>query len=259
MEERNGQHPPDRSRRRFLKYSGAALGGAVVGGVIGGAIVGGLNNRGGKGNGTGSAGNNKDNAAADYNQAAMFFTLQQLRITEAAAERIFPKDELGPGAAELGVAYFIDHQMASPFGVNAREYRMGPFFKAEPTQGEHVRIPRRDLFTMGIQALEDTAKSKYGKPFAELSDEEKDAVLAMMENGEIPVVDSGTGKAFFNLLRRLTLEGVYADPLYGGNKNMQGWAMRKYPGNQMSYTDIMESDKFVEIAPKSLRHHLVSE
>ena len=31
----------------------------------------------------------------------MYFTPDQYRITEAAAERIFPKDENGPGAKEL--------------------------------------------------------------------------------------------------------------------------------------------------------------
>ena len=72
---------------------------------------------------------------------------------------------------------------------------------------------------------------------------------------EIVVINDVTGKTFFNLLRMLTVEGAYADPLYGGNKNMEGWRMRKYPGNQMAYTDIMAKDEFVAMEPRSLHDH----
>lgn len=41
----------------------------------------------------------------------MFFIPEQFAITNAAVERIFPKDDNGPGAEELLVAYFIDHQL----------------------------------------------------------------------------------------------------------------------------------------------------
>ena len=57
------------------------------------------------------------------------------------------------------------------------------------------------------------------------------------------------------MLRSATLEGVYSDPLYGGNINMNGWKMRDYPGNQMAYAEIIEQD-FKKIAPQSLRDHL---
>ncbi len=251
MVDQNKQQPDHDSRRRFLKYSGAAIGGAVVGGVIGGALT--------RQNGKNVADNapvpSQTAPVPDFNQATMFFTQSQLRITEAAVERIFPKDDIGPGAVELGVAFFIDHQMASTWGRNGREYRMGPFNKAEPTQGDYQSIERHEMFTMGLQALQTASMSKYSKSFFDIADEEKDAILTSMQNGEIMVVNGITGKTFFNLLRILTIEGVYSDPLYGGNKNMLGWKMRKYPGNQMAYTDIMEKNEFVVMDPKSLRDH----
>lgn len=37
----------------------------------------------------------------------------------AAAERIFPGDETGPGAVELAVPYFMDNQLAGAYGYNA--------------------------------------------------------------------------------------------------------------------------------------------
>ncbi|MEW9699875.1 gluconate 2-dehydrogenase subunit 3 family protein [Paenibacillus sp. SI8] len=243
---------PDGSRRSFLKYTGTAIGGVVVGGVVGSALSGGFKKK----ETTPAPSPAAQTApAADYNQAPMFFNQAQLQLTEAAADRIFPKDDSGPGAAELGVAFYIDHQMASPWGVNSREYRMGPFLKAEPTQGDYPSITRHELFTMGLQSMEDASKNKYSKSFIELAPEEKDAILTSLEKGEIMVINGITGKTFFNLLRRMTMEGIYSDPVYGGNKNMQGWKMRKYPGNQMTYASIMDKDQFVVMEPRSLHDH----
>ncbi|WP_152393601.1 gluconate 2-dehydrogenase subunit 3 family protein [Paenibacillus guangzhouensis] len=256
MAEQHNHQPPDRSRRQFLKYSGAAISGAVIGGVIGGAIAGGFKKKAPAPAPTPTTPGGQAAAVADYNQATMYFTQSQLQITQAAVERIFPKDDLGPGAAELGVAYYIDHQLASPWGINGREYRTGPYVKGEATQGDYQSIHRTEVFNLGLIAIQDASMKKYNNKFPDLADDQKDAILTLLEKGDIEVINGITGTSFFNLLRTLTLEGVYADPLYGGNKNMQGWKMRKYPGNQMSYTNIMEKAEFVTMEPMSLRDHI---
>jgi len=255
LAEQHNHQPPDRSRRQFLKYSGAAISGAVIGGVIGGAIAGGFKKKAPAPAPTPATPGGQA-AVADYNQATMYFTQSQLQITQAAVERIFPKDDLGPGAAELGVAYYIDHQLASPWGINGREYRNGPYVKGEATQGDYQSIHRTEVFNLGLIAIQDASMKKYNNKFPDLTDEQKDAILTLLEKGDIEVINGITGTSFFNLLRTLTLEGAYADPLYGGNKNMQGWKMRKYPGNQMSYSNIMEKAEFVAMEPMSLRDHI---
>lgn len=247
------EQPPSGSRRQFLKYSGVAIGGVVVGGVIGGAITGGFKKPAAAPTPTTPS---TGAQPADYNHAAMFFNQRQLQMTQAAVERIFPKDDNGPGANELGVAYFIDHQLAGHYGYNAREYRMGPFTKGEATQGDYQSINRNEVFLLGLTAMENASQKKYQKSFTEIPDEDKDALLTSLEKGDIEVINGITGKSFFDLLRNMTIEGVYADPLYGGNANMQGWKMRNYPGNQMSYAKIMDQDKFVKSEPLSLYDHL---
>lgn len=235
------------SRRNFLKNTGLALGGAIIGGsAIGGVLLGGKKKQ-------------EPPAApkpAEFNQALMYFNQEQFLITEAAAERIYPKDELGPGAKELGVAYYIDHQLASPWGINARDYMMGPFFKGEATQGSQTPIKRADIITLGLQGLKDYSQKKYGKDFQSLAENEQDEVLKVFEKGEEFALAGITTKTFFSLFRTFTLEGVYADPMYGGNKDMMGWSMRKYPGNQMSYYDVIEKDQFIQMKPLSLRDHM---
>jgi len=253
MAETRSPQPPDDSRRRFLKYSGTAIGGAIVGGVIGGAIA--RNMRTAPETPGPTPGAEQPNTAANYTEALMFFNQAQFRLTEAAAERIYPKDEHGPGAQELGAAFYIDHQLAGAWGHNAREYRQGPFAKGEATQGDYQSIKRNELFLFGLGALDETSVQQHQKPFIDLSDEQKDGVIATFEKGDVVIVPGITSKTFFNLLRNLTIEGVYSDPLYGGNKDMAGWKMRNYPGNQMTYLDIMEKDELVVIPPKSLHDH----
>jgi hypothetical protein len=41
---------------------------------------------------------------------------------------------------------------------------------------------------------------------------------------------------FFTMLRTDTIEGMFSDPIYGGNRNMVGWALINYPGVQRAYT-----------------------
>ncbi|MCS7458936.1 gluconate 2-dehydrogenase subunit 3 family protein [Paenibacillus doosanensis] len=253
MPEHRDNQPQSDSRRKFLKYSGAAIGGVVVGGVVGGVIGKSL---GGKPAEPAKQPNEAQPEAADYNQALMFFNQEQFRITEAATERIFPKDDLGPGAKELGVAYFIDHQLAGQWGINAQDYMMGPFQKGETTQGDYPSVKRHELFTMGLQAIQNLSQQKYKKSFLDLAEAEQDEVLKALENGADISLYGTTGQAFFKTLISFTTEGVYADPLYGGNKNMGGWKMKNYPGNQMSYLDVVDKKEFVKMEPQSLRDHL---
>jgi gluconate 2-dehydrogenase gamma chain len=96
--------------------------------------------------------------------------------------------------------------------------------------------------------------SVYKKKFTELKEEEQDAVLKDFEEDKVNLTTISPS-GFFQMLRGATLEGAYSDPLYGGNKNMDGWKMKKYPGSQMAYTDIIDKD-FKEVKPQSLKSHM---
>src|SRR5699024_12316384 len=71
-----------------------------------------------------------------------------------ATERIFPKNDSGPGAIELGVPYFIDHQLAGSYGYNTQEYMQGPFPKGSPYQGYQTPLKRNEIFVEGIRGLD---------------------------------------------------------------------------------------------------------
>lgn len=237
------------SRRKFLVQAGYAVGGVVVGGALGSLIRPSKKKEAAPQAGEGTAA-----AIKNYNRAPMFFTQEQLGIVSAATERIFPADDAGPGALALGVPFFIDHQLAGEWGFNSREYMSPPFYAGEKVQGYQGRLKRREMFEIGLRELENYSQTKFTKGFSELAAEQQDEVLKAFESDEVKLTTI-SASGFFKMLRSSTLEGAYSDPLYGGNADMNGWKMRSYPGNQMSYTDVIDKD-FSVIAPSSLQDHL---
>jgi hypothetical protein len=48
-------------------------------------------------------------------------------------------------------------------------------------------------------------------------------------------------------MRRLTLEGTFGDPYYGGNKGFAGWDLIRYPGARLVVS--LEEQKMAPIKP----------
>ena len=53
----------------------------------------------------------------------------EVRFLDAAAERLIPTDELGPGGKDAGVSIYIDRQLSGVWGVHGRNYRSGPWME----------------------------------------------------------------------------------------------------------------------------------
>ena len=245
MAEEKKEMPQEISRRKFIRNTGYTVGGLAVGGILGSLIPWRKDD---------NNGNPPPPKDENFNQALMYFTPEQFKIVDAATERIFPADDNGPGAKALGVAFFIDHQLAGDWGFNAREYMQPPFYRGEKVQGYQGRLKRRDIFDIGLREMDNHSVQAYKKSFIELSGEVQDKVLKDFEGDKVNITTISPS-GFFQMLRSATLEGVYSDPLYGGNRNMDGWKMRNYPGSQMAYADVIEKD-FTKIKPQSLQSHM---
>jgi gluconate 2-dehydrogenase gamma chain len=150
-----------------------------------------------------------------------FFTTAEARVVQAACDRIFPSDATGPGATEAGVVVYIDRQLAGPYGHDKYRYTKPPFVVSLPEHGYQGEENPREIYRAGIQTLGN---------FADLSPTERDQRLRAIER-----------TTFFRLLRQHTIEGMFSDPLHGGNANMIGWQLIGYPGPVMNYRD--EIDK----------------
>ncbi len=207
--------------------------------------------------------------SAPTNQGFTIFVPYQAAIVQAAAARIIPTDENGPGATEAGVVYFIDRQIGKE-GMDYRgnRYRQGPFLPGEPTQGDQAALSVRDRFRIGIFALDAYAQQTFDVGFVECTPEQQDQLLADLENGlpegfggtslqAQPLDQSGSqlapnigltttatatagAKAFFTLLRNYTIAGYFSDPVQGGNRDMVGWKMIGFPGAHISYFNEIE-------------------
>jgi gluconate 2-dehydrogenase gamma chain len=154
----------------------------------------------------------------------------------AAVDTLIPADELSPSGSDCGVAVFIDRQLAGAFGNGARLYRQGPFLKAKPELGYQLALTPREFFRAGIAAANDFCRKAYGKDFDRLSPPDREAACKTMESGKADF-PGFSSNMFFNALLQITMEGFFADPIYGGNRDKASWKMVGYPGLPAAYKE----------------------
>lgn len=273
---RPDQNSAGMSRRNFLKNTGLVAGGLVGGSLFGGLITNQMN----KNDKKSSSGTGEKNAPRESYEARIFFSRNEdFDTLSAATERLFPETDVGPGAIALGVPYFIDRQLAGDWGTNSHDYTAGPFPQITevdqyeemdtdqnekgplagvqipvPTPRYQTRMNRGALFLEGIHALQRAAHEQHEDEFKKLDGKLQDELLTLCENGELEMNGSNSG-TFFDLLLSTTIEGAYADPAYGGNRDMEAWRMKEYPGPRMSYLQDIETEEFIVMEPESLRNY----
>ncbi|HLS61008.1 MAG TPA: gluconate 2-dehydrogenase subunit 3 family protein, partial [Virgibacillus sp.] len=214
----------------------------VAGGVIGGSLFGGL-----LGNKYQSDSTSKpvNVDSTSFQDARIFFNRKEdFSVLEAAVERIYPEDDNGPGAVELGVPFFIDRQLAGEYGLNSKSYMQGPFKDIDKTERYQTPLSRGGIMIEGIRKLGKASEKEFGEKFDEAEADQQDQLLQSFQDGEVKLKGVAS-ETFFNLLVQMTIEGAYSDPVYGGNKNMQGWKMREYPGARPAYINVIEEEEFV--------------
>lgn len=149
---------------------------------------------------------------------------EESMILTAIAERIFPRTDT-PGAVEIGAVNYITIALAGDYAALAPLYRQG------------------------LRALQRYCRSKFAKHFIELAAPEQDAVLREFEAGAQDTFAEAA--EFFETVRYHVLEGVFCEPQYGGNKDMTGWRLVDFPGQQFGYADAY-INKRVDLEPVSV-------
>lgn len=199
-------------RREFIELSAKSLGGLLIYSLAGEPIV--------------------VNAQEGTVKVPLrFFTEPEAKVVVAACERIFPANESGAGATQAGAMIYIDHQLAGPYGTDKYRYTQPPFVESVPEHGYQGKENPQETYRAGIQ--------KLGADFAGLDGAKQDERLRTMEKSH-----------FFQLLRQHTIEGMFCDPMHGGNANLIGWQLIGYPGPQMSYRAMIDKYNNVAYRPK---------
>ncbi|HEX5319707.1 MAG TPA: gluconate 2-dehydrogenase subunit 3 family protein [Stellaceae bacterium] len=165
-----------------------------------------------------------------------YFTAAEAKTVEALVDRLIPPDPETPGGKDCGCAVFIDRQLAGPYGKSEALYMKGPFHEGTHQQGPQSADPPAVHYRKALAALDKYCRATFGgSTFAALPDDKKDAVIADLESGKVPL--GGKPGTFFKQLLKDTQQGFFADPVYGGNRDMAAWKMIGFPGARYDYSD----------------------
>lgn len=136
--------------------------------------------------------------------AAPSLSNTELATLRAAVDLLIPPD-VSPGAVDAGVDEYIANALTGRYAALAPTYQAG------------------------LAAFEQAAGSGG---FAALTTDAQEKILTNAEAGSLDSLPDG----FFALLLAHTREGMFSDPIYGGNKNFAGWDLIGYPGIKLTWT-----------------------
>ena len=156
--------------------------------------------------------------ASQEEYAPVALSDREIATLRAAVGRLIPTDELGPGADEAGVHVFIDRGLAGPNAASLSVYQ-------------------------AMLAALDAGSA--GGDFTAATPERQDDLLTQFEAGKLTDAPEGA----FALLLEHTREGMFGDPIYGGNRDFAGWDLIGYPGIKLLWT---EADQDINAVVKPL-------
>jgi gluconate 2-dehydrogenase gamma chain len=166
-----------------------------------------------------------------------YFTPEEATTVEALVDRLIPPDPDTPGGKDTGCAVFIDRQLAGPYGKSQSLYMRPPFQDGSPSQGNQSPLTPAARYRQALAALDQHCRAAAaGKTFAQLPDAMQDEILSGLERSTLQLQGT-SGRAFFELLVKDTQQGFFADPIYGGNRDMAAWKMIGFPGARYDYRD----------------------
>jgi gluconate 2-dehydrogenase gamma chain len=194
----------DASRRKFLRGA-AAVAGA---GIVPEALVQGHE----QDNKSKPEANAPPHPQSNGEGLGAFLNRDEAATVAVFTERLMPGAPGKPGARDAGVLNYIDLALA----------------------GAYAEL--QDFYRRGLAQLDQYCRKTYREPFVRLSAGQQEAVITAIEEGKATEFTWPTAQAFFNTLRTHTMEGMFADPVYGGNKDFAGWRLVGFPGAQAIFT-----------------------
>jgi len=119
--------------------------------------------------------------------------------------RIVPADDF-PSAWEAGAGTYVLRQLAGDLASQV------------------------EILAAGLDALEAEALHSNDAGFTALEAAQQDTLLSRLERRQLDTIWAVDPAQFFGLLVTLTIEGFYADPGNGGNREAVSWRMIGFTG-----------------------------
>jgi hypothetical protein len=132
-------------------------------------------------------------------------------LLTALLERMWPADDLGPGAQDMGIVAYLLRALEGDYADQVPDY------------------------TRWLARLDARVLQGWGSPFASLPSSAQDDILDLLSRRELDGVDDDGHPGFFDRLWTHLREGLFSDPRYGGNRGMEGWKLIGFPGVQYGY------------------------
>jgi gluconate 2-dehydrogenase gamma chain len=198
----------DEARRAFLIGTAVGAGAVATGGLTGDALA--------QAQKKGTPAQPAQPAAHDHatngGSLGAFLNADDSATVAAFTERLMPGAPGKPGALDAGVLNYIDLALAGAYA------------------------DLQDFYRRGLTALDGYCQKQHSKSFVALTAAQQDEVIGALEQGKASGFTWPSQQAFFNTLRTHTIEGMFADPVYGGNKDFAGWRLVGFPGAQPTFT-----------------------
>jgi gluconate 2-dehydrogenase gamma chain len=159
-----------------------------------------------------------------------YLNLDEAAFVEALVDHMVPADNLAPKGTDIGINIYIDRALAGAWGKGERLYMQGPWKRGVPSQGYQLPLTPAQLYRAGIEATNAHCRKTYGKTFDALSEPQREEVLQNLSQGKITFENGPPARTFWTTVYQTVMEGMFSDPIYGGNRNKAGWKLIGFPG-----------------------------
>ncbi len=99
-----------------------------------------------------------------------------------------------------------------------------------PSQGYQLPLTPAALYRAGIAASNASCVKSYGKTFDKIGAPQRQEFLIALQAGKVAFENGPPARVFFATLYANVMEGMFGDPMYGGNRDKAGWKMIGFPG-----------------------------
>lgn len=159
-----------------------------------------------------------------------FLNLEEAAFVEALVDHMVPADALSPRGSDIGINVYIDRALAGAWGKGDRLYMQGPWKIGTPSQGYQLPLTPAQLYRAGIGQTNAHCRKTYGKSFDRLDEAQREEVLVALSTGKLTFEGGPPARTFWTTLYQTVMEGMFSDPIHGGNRNKAGWRLIGFPG-----------------------------
>jgi gluconate 2-dehydrogenase gamma chain len=169
-------------------------------------------------------------APASTSTAYAYLNIEEQAFVEALVDHMVPADALSPKGTDIGINIFIDRALASGWGKGDRLYMQGPWKLGTANQGYQLPLTPAQLYRAGIPAANAHCVKTYGKAFDKITEAQREEFLMAWRAGKVAFEGGLPARVFFNMLYQNVMQGMFSDPIHGGNRNKAGWNLIGFPG-----------------------------